>query len=201
MLGGKKPPGNPGWAHPTVGPWPGTRAPGRPSAARRAPAGPGRVSLGGAGTGEHHMPALPSVGKSRDLSVAASIPTGTCDVVQRLGSPDEEQHALPWFLSDSGHGRRAGKLCKPSRPRAPGGGGLWAVPSWCVDNPPGAAKRPTTSARLLRGICGGVGVDGIEGAGGHEGERGHHGQATAGVALLVRQRQTASECLGVGFRV
>ena len=40
------------------------------SAARRALAGSARVSVEGAGTGEHHMPALPSKGKSRDLSVA-----------------------------------------------------------------------------------------------------------------------------------
>ena len=31
------------------------------------------LRVGGAGTGEHHMPALPSKGESRDLSVAALI--------------------------------------------------------------------------------------------------------------------------------
>ena len=45
------------------------------SAARRALAGSARVSVEGAGTGEHHMPALPSKGKSRDLSVATLIPS------------------------------------------------------------------------------------------------------------------------------
>ena len=40
------------------------------------------------------MPALPSKGKSRDLSVATLIPVSAYGVVKRLGSPDEEQHAL-----------------------------------------------------------------------------------------------------------
>ena len=79
-------------------------------AARRALAGSARVSVEGAGTGEHHMPALPSKGKSRDLSVAALIPVSAYGVVKRLGSPDEEQHALLLFLSDSGNGGRAGSL-------------------------------------------------------------------------------------------
>ena len=90
-------------------------------AARRALAGSARVSVEGAGTGEHHMPALPSKGKSRDLSVAALIPVSAYGVVKRLGSPDEEQHALLLFLSDSGNGGRAGSLGKPSRSRALGG--------------------------------------------------------------------------------
>ena len=90
-------------------------------AARRALAGPARVSVEGAGTGEHHMPALPSKGKSRDLSFAALIPVSAYGVVKRLGSPDEEQHALLLFLSDSGNGGRAGSLGKPSRSRALGG--------------------------------------------------------------------------------
>ena len=105
-----KRPQHPGWAHTTVGPRPGPRAPGRPPAARRALAGSARVSVEGAGTGEHHMPALPSKGKSRDLSVAALIPVSAYGVVKRLGSPDEEQHALLLFLSDSGNGGRAGSL-------------------------------------------------------------------------------------------
>ena len=63
------------------------------SAARRALAGYGRVSVEGAGTGEHHMPALPSKGESRDLSFAASIPVSAYGVVKRLGSPDEEQRS------------------------------------------------------------------------------------------------------------
>ena len=54
------------------------------SAARRALAGSARVSVEGAGTGEHHMPALPSKGKSRDLSFAASIPVSAYGVVKRL---------------------------------------------------------------------------------------------------------------------
>ena len=54
------------------------------------------------------MPALPSKGKSRDLSFAALIPVSAGGVVKRLGSPDEEQHALLLFLSDSGNGGRAG---------------------------------------------------------------------------------------------
>ena len=54
------------------------------------------------------MPALPSKGKSRDLSFAALIPVSAYGVVKRLGSPDEEQHALLLFLSDSGNGGRAG---------------------------------------------------------------------------------------------
>ena len=45
------------------------------SAARRALAGSARVSVEGAGTGEHHMPALPSKGKSRD----APLPAGRAD--------------------------------------------------------------------------------------------------------------------------
>ena len=53
------------------------------------------------------MPALPSKGKSRDLSVAALIPVSAYGVVKRLGSPDEEQHALFLFLSDSGSSWRA----------------------------------------------------------------------------------------------
>ena len=69
-----------------------------------------RVSVEGAGTGEHHMPALPSEGKSRDLSFAALIPGSPYGVVKRLGSPDEEQHALLLFLSDSANGGRAGSL-------------------------------------------------------------------------------------------
>ena len=56
------------------------------------------------------MPALPSKGKSRDLSFAALIPVSAGGVVKRLGSPDEEQHALLLFLSDSGNGGRAGSL-------------------------------------------------------------------------------------------
>ena len=56
------------------------------------------------------MPALPSKGKSRDLSVATLIPVSAYGVVKRLGSPDEEQHALLLFLSDSGNGGRAGSL-------------------------------------------------------------------------------------------
>ena len=80
------------------------------SAARRALAGSARVSVEGAGTGEHHMPALPSEGKSRDLSFAALIPGSPYGVVKRLGSPDEEQHALLLFLSDSANGGRAGSL-------------------------------------------------------------------------------------------
>ena len=77
---------------------------------RRALAGSARVSVEGAGTGEHHMPALPSKGKSRDLSFAALIPVSAGGIVKRLGSPDEEQHALLLFLSDSGNGGRAGSL-------------------------------------------------------------------------------------------
>ena len=50
------------------------------------------------------MPALPSKGKSRDLSFAALMPVSAYGVVKRLGSPDEEQHALLLFLSDSGNG-------------------------------------------------------------------------------------------------
>ena len=94
-------------------------------AARRALAGSARVSVEGAGTGEHHMPALPSKGKSRDLSVAALIPVSAYGVVKRLGSPDEEQHALLLFLSDSGNGGRAGSLGKPSRSRVLCGSRLW----------------------------------------------------------------------------
>jgi len=48
------------------------------------------------------MPALPSKGKSRDLSFAALIPVSADGVVKRLGNPDEEQHALLLFLSGSG---------------------------------------------------------------------------------------------------
>ena len=83
------------------------------------------VSVEGAGTGEHHMPALPSKGKSRDLSFAASIPVSAYGVVKRLGSPDEEQHALLLFLSDSGNGGRAGSLGKPSRSRVLCGSRWW----------------------------------------------------------------------------
>ena len=66
------------------------------------------------------MPALPSKRGSRDLTVAALIPTSTRGVIERLGTLEEEEHALPWFLSDSGHWRWAGSLGKPSRtlPRA-----------------------------------------------------------------------------------
>ena len=64
------------------------------------------------------MPALPSKGKSRDLSFAALIPVSAYGVVKRLGSPDEEQHALLLFLSDSGNGGRAG-AAEPRR-SAPG---------------------------------------------------------------------------------
>ena len=67
-------------------------------AARRALAGSARVSVEGAGTGEHHMPALPSKGKSRDLSVAALIPVSADGVVKRLGSPDEEQYGGLWAV-------------------------------------------------------------------------------------------------------
>ena len=73
-------------------------------------AGSARVSVEGAGTGGHHMPALPSKGKSRDLSVAALIPVSAYGVIKRLGSPDDEQHALLWFLSESGDGGRAADI-------------------------------------------------------------------------------------------